>query len=112
MPELWVTELNRVLGTLAAEGRCATYNELARLCQVPPPHRIHKLTLALEDLIRADHATGQPLRAALAVSRGPEQIPGRGFFLLLGELGRYAGPDRGPEAAQHHAGLIAELLDH
>ena len=109
MTEIWVAELESVLGALAAEGRCATYNELAGLCRVPPPHRIHKLTLALEDLIRADHEAGRPLRAALAISRGPDRIPGRGFFQLLNELGRYAGPDRGPEAARHHAALIAAL---
>lgn len=109
MAENWVAELERLLEGLAAEGRCATYNELAKLCQVPPPHRIHKLTLALEDLIRTDHEAGRPLRAALAISRGPDRIPGRGFFQLLNELGRYAGPDRGSEATRHHAKLMAAL---
>ena len=109
MTDNWVADLERALAALAAEGRCATYNELAGLCRMPPPHRIHKLTLALEDLIRADHEAGRPLRAALAISRGPDRIPGRGFFQLLNELGRYAGPDRGPEAVRHHAELIAAL---
>lgn len=111
MTDPWVAELERVLADLAAEGRCVTYNELASLCRVPPPHRIHKLTLALEDLVRADHEAGRPLRAALAVSRGADRIPGRGFFQLLGELGRYTGPDRGPEAVRHHAALLAALRD-
>ena len=109
MTDDWVAELERLLEALAADGRCVTYNELANLCRVPPPHRIHKLTLALEGLVRADHEAGRPLRAALAISRGPDKIPGRGFFQLLNELGRYAGPDRGPEAARHHAALIAAL---
>ena len=109
MTDDWVAELERHLEAFAADGRCATYNELAGLCQVPPPHRIHKLTLALEGLVRADHEAGRPLRAALAVSRGPDRIPGRGFFQLLRELGRYSGPDRGPEAARHHAALITKL---
>src|SRR3546814_9562843 len=59
-------------------------------------------------MAREDHAAGRPLLAALAVSRtqkGPDGggIPGRGFFQLLTELGRYDGPDQGPEAAAQHA---------
>ena len=109
MTDPWVTEMEKAMAALAAEGRCVTYIELAKMCRVPPPHRIHKLTLALEDMIRADHEAGRPLRAALAISRGPDRIPGRGFFQLLSELGRYTGPDRGPDAARHHAELIAAL---
>ena len=45
-----------------------TYRDLATLAEVPPPHRIHDLTLALEDLIREDHRAGRPLLAALAKS--------------------------------------------
>ena len=41
--------------------------------------------------------------AALAVSRTAGAIPGRGFFQLLVALGRYDGPDQGPEAAAAHA---------
>ena len=88
-----------------------TYQELALAIAMPPPHRIHRLTLMLEELIREDHATGRPLVAAFAVSRGPEGIPGRGFFQLLSELGRYQGPDRGPEAIAHHRAEIAAYLD-
>ena len=57
----------------------------------------------MEQLIREDHSAGRPLLAALAVSRAQKGMPGRGFFQLLTELGRYRGPDQGAEAAAHHA---------
>ena len=95
---------------LARARRTVTYRELAARVPVPPPHGIHKLTLALEDLVRADHAADRPLLAALAVSRTAPGIPGRGFFLLLAELGRYAGADRGGEAAAAHAAELARAF--
>ena len=105
---------------LARAGRTVTYRDLAGLVPVPPPHGIHKLTEALEHLVREDHAAGRPLIAALAVSRVGETVPGRGipgegmpgrgFFQLLSELGRYEGPDRGPAAAAAHASELAAAL--
>ena len=108
----WHQALRRALLRLAAARRTATYNELASLAAVPPPHRIHSLTLRLEDLIRTDHAAGRPLLAAVAVSRGQNGIPGPGFFQLLRELGRYQGPDRGAEAAACHADELRAAWDH
>lgn len=95
---------------LARAGRTVTYAELAALVPVPPPHGIHKLTLALEEAVRADHAAGRPLLAALAVSRAGAGIPGRGFFQLLAALGRYDGPDQGPPAAAAHGRELAAAL--
>ena len=60
---------------LARAGRTVTYRDLTGLVPVPPPHGIHKLTEALEDLVREDHAAGRPLIAALAVSRVGESVP-------------------------------------
>ena len=60
--------------------------------------------------MREDHAAGRPLLAALAVSRTGNGIPGRGFFQLLSELGRHAGPDRGPEAEAAHAAELARVF--
>ena len=95
---------------LARARRTVTYRDLVALVPVAPPHRIHRLTLALEDLIRADHAAGRPLIAALAVSRAGGGIPGRGFFQLLADLGRYDGPDQGPPAAAAHARELEAAL--
>ena len=106
------TSLREILTDLARKRTCVTYRNLAALAAVPPPHTIHKLTLALEDLIREDAAAGRPLLAALAVSRGPAAIPGRGFFELLRELGLYEGPDSGAEAAAFHSAEVERAWNH
>ncbi len=99
--------LRQALRVCAAAGATVTYRELAQRIAFPGPHSIHRLTLLLEEMIREDHAAQRPLLAALAVSRAQKShagqgMPGRGFFQLLNELGRYAGPDQGPEAAACH----------
>lgn len=97
---------------LAAERRAASYHELAAMAGVPPPHRIHRLTLMLEELVREDHAAGRPLLAACAVSRAQNGVPGPGYFQLLQELGRYRGADRGAQAAACHAAELSAAWDH
>jgi hypothetical protein len=97
---------------LAAERRTASYSDLADMAGVPAPHRIHRLTLLLEDLIREDHAAGRPLLAACAVSRAQNGIPGPGYFQLLGALGRYRGADRGAEAAECHDAELRAAWDY
>jgi len=91
-----------VLQTVAGRGETITYAELADRSGIAPPHRIHKTAEALEELIRSDHAAGRPLLAAVAISAKRDGMPGPGFFQLLSELGRYFGPDRGPQAALVH----------
>ena len=100
--------LRATLVSLARARRTITYRDLAARVPVPPPHGIHKLTLALEALMREDHLADRPLLAALAVSQTAPGIPGRGFFHLLAELGRYAGPDRGEAAAAAHTAELAQ----
>jgi hypothetical protein len=101
--------LRATLAEVAKARTTITYQDLARRIEVPPPHRIHKVTLALEDLLRADHAAGRPLLAALAVGRAGGRLPGRGFFMLLSELGRYSGPPHGPQARAAHAAEVARV---
>lgn len=99
-PEI-ATALRPVLAAAARRGETITYRDLAVRAQVPAPHSIHKTTLALELIAREDHDAGRPLLAAIAVGKAGQ--PGPGFFQLLHDLGRYAGPDRGQEAADQHA---------
>ena len=101
--------LRPLLERLARERRTIVYRELAALAAVPPPHSIHRLTTALEALLREDLAAGRPLLAALAVSRTGQGLPGRGFFALLAELGGYAGPALGPEAAAWHRAELERI---
>lgn len=104
--------LRAELRRIARDRATITYADLAVRAGVPPPHTIHRLTGALEDLAREDAAAGRPLLAALAVGRGAAAVPGRGFFLLIGDLGVYAGPDRGPDAAAWHAAECIRAWDH
>ncbi len=104
--------LRATLVPLARARRTITYRDLAARVPVPPPHGIHKLTLALEALMREDHLAERPLLAALVVSKTAPGIPGQGFFQLLAELGRYAGPDRGETAAAAHAAELAQSFAH
>lgn len=103
------------LAACAKAGETVTYRDLAWRVAFPGPQAIHRLTGLLEAMVRDDHAAGRPLLAALAVSRAQKNaagrgIPGRGFFQLLNELGRYEGPDQGPEAAACHARELAAAL--
>jgi hypothetical protein len=106
-----ITDLLRpVLRQAARQGRTLTYGDLAARAGVPPPHSIHKTTEALEGLMRDDHAEGRPLLAALAVGKTGQPRPG--FFQLLRQLGRYNGPDSGPEAGQWHARELDAALSY
>ncbi len=104
--------LERLRGELtdcARAGCTLTYAELAERSNFPPPHRIHRMTEMLETLMREDHAAGRPLLASVVVSRtGP--LPQRGYFDLLQALGRYSGPDSGPEAAAAHQRELAAVF--
>jgi hypothetical protein len=84
---------------LAAADAVVTYAEAARDLSLGPPHRIHRLTMALEASMAEDAAAGRPFRAARIVSRARDGLPAPGFFAAARRLGRYAGPDDGPEAA-------------
>ncbi len=64
-----------------------TYLEAADAIAVAAPQRIHQVTQLLEALIEHDHSLGQPIRAALVVSRTKGGLPGEGFFLKARALG-------------------------
>jgi len=113
--ETLTAALRGELAACAKAGETVTYRDLAWRVAFPGPHAIHRLTELLEAMVRDDHAAGRPLLAALAVSRAQRDaagngIPGRGFFQLLKELGRYAGPDQGPEAAAQHVKELEAAL--
>ena len=95
--------LRPILAASAGRHATLTYLELAQAAGVAPPRAIHRVTLALERLMREDHAAGRPLLAAVAVSAKRGGTPAPGFFRLAAELGVYFGPERGPQAALFHA---------
>ena len=82
----WQMRAEVALFAALKSGRPVTYDALAQAAGIPAPHRIHKLTLWLEQLMAEDTATGQPLRAAILVSR-LHDWPARGFFDTARQLG-------------------------
>ena len=75
----------------ARTGLPVTYKELADRLELSPPHTIHRITEALEQLMEEDVAAGRPLLAAFAVSKARPGIPARGFFLKARALGVCSG---------------------
>jgi len=100
-----------VVTTVAGSGGTITYREIADMADIPPPGRIQSVTGTLEDMIRADHSAGRPLRAAVAVSRAGDRLPGPGFFQLCREIALYFGPDSGPQATLFHEIQLQRLRD-
>ena len=82
----WQSEVNLRLAMQAKIGTTITYQELAEDAKIPPPHRIHKLTLYLETLVREDFEQGHLIRASLVISK-IRGVPAPGFFNLLAHLG-------------------------
>lgn len=109
---VWRGRVDAVLRAQARRRETIAYIDLALAAEVPAPKTIHKLTETLEHRVRADLAAGRPLLAAIAVRKPPATIPGRGFFMLLTELGLYQGDPDGPEAAACHAQLLGEAFDY
>ena len=108
----WQNRVEMALASATSLGRTVTYAEMADAANIPGPQRISKLTLWLETTMRQDHAAGQPLRAALVISRNRNGLPAPGFFLLCQELGIYQGAETGADAKQFHQTMIAALMPH
>jgi hypothetical protein len=89
------------LQRVAAQAPTITYQALANELQLSPPNTILQVTTLLEELMRADAKAHRPFIAALVVSKRPPYLPGRGFFQLAAELGRFSGVDE--EAHAFHA---------
>jgi hypothetical protein len=95
--------LRPILEDAAHRGITLTYLDLASAAGLGPPGAIHRVTEALEAMMREDHAAGRPLLAAVVVSARRGGLPAPGFFHLATGLGRYFGPERGGQAALFHA---------
>ena len=108
--QFWQNRAEMALASARRAGRIVTYAEMADAADIPAPQRIHKLTLWLEATMRQDHAAGQPLRAALVISRNRNGLPALGFFLLCQELGIYQGGEIGADAARFHQTMLAALM--
>lgn len=105
-----VQRLADYLNEQARRGQTVTYAQAARDLGLQPPQTIHRLTHALEAVMARDAAAGEPLRAALVVSRTAPR-PKPGFFDQARALGRYQGPSEGPSAERFHAEELGRVLN-
>ena len=64
-----------------------TYHELAAMANMTGPHKIHRLTSWLEQIMTEDHQSGRPFRAAVVISKARGGLPAPGFFEKAKELG-------------------------
>jgi hypothetical protein len=76
-----------------------SYGALARDLNVEGPGSIARVTSALEAMMREDAAAGKPFWAAMCEGKLTGGLPALGFFQMARALGRYDGPETGPEAA-------------
>jgi hypothetical protein len=104
LPESLACRLKACLQRRATQGGLPiSYQQAATALQLVPPHTIHRITNALEQLMAEDVAAGRPLIAALVVSKWRDGLPAPGFFECAAQLGRFAGAASGPEARAFHA---------
>jgi hypothetical protein len=104
LPENLACRLRACLQGHATQGsRPISYQQAATALQLVPPHTIHQITNALEQLMAEDVAAGRPLIAALVVSKWRDGLPAPGFFECAAQLGRFAGAASGPDARAFHA---------
>ncbi|MGM0740844.1 MAG: DUF6522 family protein [Pseudomonadota bacterium] len=86
-----------------------TYGALARALGLWAPGSVGKVTRALEMTMREDAAADRPFIAARAVSRGRENLPGKGYFDLARALSR--GPRAGESEPDFHARELRHLTE-
>ena len=87
-----------------------TYQELATVLQIAPPHSIHQVTEALELLMEEDAAADRPFIAALAISKARGGLPAPGFFDCARRLGRFTGDPAGQDAWSFHAAELNSVI--
>ena len=100
----WQNRVVMMLAILAKEAKIMGYDEFAHAADIPAPHRIHKLTAFLEELIAEDVSQSAPIRAAVIVSK-VSRIPAAGFFLKLEDCGC----DKAEDEGRYHQALLKAL---
>ena len=91
------------LQALAALRVAITYRDAAKAMLLSPPHTIHQLTDALEQLMAEDAAADRPFLAAMVISKWRGGLPAPGFFDCAARLDRFAGDATGPDAKVFYA---------
>ena len=86
-PESWQQNAHAEIMAVIKNKDQITYNALAATANMTGPHKIHRLTSWLEQLMAEDYYNERPLRAAVVVSKARGGLPAPGFFDKAKELG-------------------------
>ena len=86
-PESWQQNAHAEIMAVIKNKDQITYNALAATANMTGPHKIHRLTSLLEQLMAEDHHNDRPLRAAVVISKARGGLPAPGFFDKAKELG-------------------------
>ena len=101
--ETLARRLRAHLQALAALRVPITYRDVAKAMLLAPPHTIHQVTEALEQIMAEDAAADRPFIAAMVISKWRGSLPAPGFFDCAARLGRFTGDATGPDARVFHA---------
>jgi len=86
-PENWQQNAHAEIMAVIKNKDKITYHALAATANMTGPHKIHRLTSWLEQLMAEDHHNDRPLRAAVVTSKFRGGLPAPGFFDKAKELG-------------------------
>jgi len=103
MAGLMVERMEALLIEAARNRNTLTYQQVAKLLELHPPHTIHQTTEYIEAMMRVHAHAKAPQLASLVISKMRSGLPAPGFFLLLQQLGLYDGSVDGEDARQFHA---------
>lgn len=103
MAGLGVERLEGLLIDAAKNRSPLTYQQVAQLLELQPPHTIHQAAALIEEMMRNHAKAGAPQLASLVISRARGGLPAPGFFMLLQELGLYDGSVDGEDARRFHS---------
>ena len=109
-PETLARRLRAHLQARAAQRSPITYHEVAKALRLSPPHTIHQVTQALEQLMAQDAAADRPFIAAMVIGKSRGGLPAPGFFDCAAWLGRFAGDAAGPGARVFHAAQLDAVV--
>ncbi|MCK0745281.1 hypothetical protein [Chromohalobacter nigrandesensis] len=82
-------QVRALLANAPCDALPMTYQQVATALGLTPPRTIQRVAQALEQLMEEDVAAGQPMVAALVVSRQCAGFPAAGFFERAVALGRF-----------------------
>jgi len=109
-PDTLALRLRAHLQTRATQRSPISYHDAAKALRLSPPHTIHQVTQALEQLMAQDAAADRPFIAAMVIGKSRGGLPAPGFFECATRLGRFAGDATGPGARVFHAAQFSAAV--